>query len=600
MKQKNKFWNTKLFSIILTLSIIGMLLFSGPASAVQLKVKVSNSTPTSGEDITINLDVDLAKGERIPVENLVVVIYNTDNHSEFYDCEFSITGVMSGCDTSLFKSITANNNYSSGVNTFGYGYNGSNYVNYTSLLGYGYGYMFNYADTGYGELSYDLTFHLNDTFVGKNFSVGLKVNLDGSKSFETTTAEMNSNTFNVNYNSCTLDGVTIAHGASRNFFNAQSAPSCAFISRTCTNGVLSGNADYKYAECSVRSSSAPATPPPTDSGDDSGDTTTPTQSTQETIDNVIESVSSQLSSEQTENLKEVFETVKDTLNEDNVKDVKAIADKEQIKEEFKEALDKLKDLKGINSEDIDFVTVTESKETIVSLTSQVKENIKNLINDKLKELSIEGNLESMAGTNIQKTTKVTTFTTSSGETKVMVEVIMTVAVGDYIIEVPKNVAANTDFILGNYEIVEYDPIIMFKDSNQIKYSVITDYNNINDATTPESSASVLKVVKPQPVVEPVVEPIVEPVKEEKEPTVVVPPVKKQKKNVWPVILALVVVAGIVGFYFATSNATYYSKRAESLHKKADELHSRGNVEEAQKLRISANEYYHKAISKIKK
>ncbi len=59
----------------------------------------------------------------------------------------------------------------------------------------------------------------------------------------------------VSGNQCALDNVVISSGASASFYSAANAPagqSCAGIrqTRTCTNGVLSGNAGYNRASCS--------------------------------------------------------------------------------------------------------------------------------------------------------------------------------------------------------------------------------------------------------------------------------------------------------------------------------------------------------------
>lgn len=59
-----------------------------------------------------------------------------------------------------------------------------------------------------------------------------------------------------NTTSCTLDGLTLAHGSSTLFYRAQSVTfgnTCVATSttRTCTNGKFSGNDDYKYSSCSV-------------------------------------------------------------------------------------------------------------------------------------------------------------------------------------------------------------------------------------------------------------------------------------------------------------------------------------------------------------
>jgi hypothetical protein len=55
---------------------------------------------------------------------------------------------------------------------------------------------------------------------------------------------------------CTLDGQTVNHGSSRTFYNATSVPfggncSTAAQTRNCNNGVLDGSASYQYASCSV-------------------------------------------------------------------------------------------------------------------------------------------------------------------------------------------------------------------------------------------------------------------------------------------------------------------------------------------------------------
>ncbi|MDB5237758.1 MAG: hypothetical protein JWM46_28 [Candidatus Kaiserbacteria bacterium] len=56
--------------------------------------------------------------------------------------------------------------------------------------------------------------------------------------------------------SCTLNGTTVASGASQSFYSAQSVASgllCSSVSqsRTCTNGVLSGDQSYQYSSCVV-------------------------------------------------------------------------------------------------------------------------------------------------------------------------------------------------------------------------------------------------------------------------------------------------------------------------------------------------------------
>jgi hypothetical protein len=60
---------------------------------------------------------------------------------------------------------------------------------------------------------------------------------------------------------CSLDGVVVANGSTRTFYFAQNIPAseqCIAYAqqRTCTNGVLNGTSAYKYASCSQAASGA--------------------------------------------------------------------------------------------------------------------------------------------------------------------------------------------------------------------------------------------------------------------------------------------------------------------------------------------------------
>ena len=59
---------------------------------------------------------------------------------------------------------------------------------------------------------------------------------------------------------CFLDGVTVAHGTSRTFYGLTSSTNCSLYdgSRYCNNGTLSGNSWYQYSSCST----VPPPPPP--------------------------------------------------------------------------------------------------------------------------------------------------------------------------------------------------------------------------------------------------------------------------------------------------------------------------------------------------
>ncbi|MBI4080052.1 peptidoglycan-binding protein [Candidatus Kaiserbacteria bacterium] len=59
-----------------------------------------------------------------------------------------------------------------------------------------------------------------------------------------------------NQTTCTLDGITLGHSSSSVFYKARTVPfgstcASASLSRTCTNGKLSGDDTYQYVSCSV-------------------------------------------------------------------------------------------------------------------------------------------------------------------------------------------------------------------------------------------------------------------------------------------------------------------------------------------------------------
>ncbi len=125
-------------SILLTILVIGVLLISGPAQAVTLGITdLSTSTPDEGSDVSFTISVDIADGERIPVQYLTLTI-GSDS------CQFAIDGTEQAGDLCDSVSITQTvesqpySEYDYSANM--YGYDTGNDINYTFGPGYGYGY----------------------------------------------------------------------------------------------------------------------------------------------------------------------------------------------------------------------------------------------------------------------------------------------------------------------------------------------------------------------------------------------------------------------------------------------------------------------------
>ena len=166
----------KIISLILTLSIITMLILSGPVSAVQVKItNISDTTPNESTDMTFLVQVDIESGERIPVQNLTLTLTNTGGLDN-YTCIFNPAGTNITACTGITITKLNSVGYSNSSSLWGYGYgydyaNGvTNYSN-TSFsstgsetwngygYGYGYGYTSGYAynSANYAELAYNIT-----------------------------------------------------------------------------------------------------------------------------------------------------------------------------------------------------------------------------------------------------------------------------------------------------------------------------------------------------------------------------------------------------------------------------------------------------------
>lgn len=73
----------KIFSIILTTVKLGLLIFSGPAQAFTLNVFPTQSFANIGEKISFIASLNIASGERLPVNYLELEIQG------FTNCRFN-------------------------------------------------------------------------------------------------------------------------------------------------------------------------------------------------------------------------------------------------------------------------------------------------------------------------------------------------------------------------------------------------------------------------------------------------------------------------------------------------------------------------------
>ena len=172
---KTKLANPKIIAGILTIAILSLIIFAGPAKAFILGLTIDgDSEVEQGKKIIFNATLEIQSVDKyLPVKELRLVIDGPETRI----CRFDITGKKigneSGCHGINIKKIPLPQIEK------GYGYS----YGYDNSYGYGYGYDFGYG-YGYSEqtLSYEITIHTQH-FLSGNYESQLKA-LIGDKTFE--------------------------------------------------------------------------------------------------------------------------------------------------------------------------------------------------------------------------------------------------------------------------------------------------------------------------------------------------------------------------------------------------------------------------------
>ncbi|MBU3967275.1 MAG: PGF-pre-PGF domain-containing protein [Euryarchaeota archaeon] len=134
-KQKKSF----VVSTLITLFIVAMLIFSGPASAVIVSISGLSGSITQGSSKEFNISITLESPDKyVPISNLSLNISgNTPKQ-----CIFDTAGTIISCDSGITISAI------SPANASHYGGPGSGYG--VDTIGSGFGYDFGGSVTGYG------------------------------------------------------------------------------------------------------------------------------------------------------------------------------------------------------------------------------------------------------------------------------------------------------------------------------------------------------------------------------------------------------------------------------------------------------------------
>ncbi|MBD3155809.1 MAG: PGF-pre-PGF domain-containing protein, partial [Candidatus Aenigmarchaeota archaeon] len=194
-----------------TLAIIGLLIISGPISAVLVNVGTDKTTYTASDNsVVFTVDVDVEADERIPVKNLTLTISGPTNKN----CVFNTTGDKLTTCQNLDITVVNTMGYNSGNPMFGYGYGyGSDQIYNTTNQTFGSGDGFGYA-SGYdytqlaGELRYQVTWNITaDSPSDGNYAANLQAFAEANGNWRVY-MDQSPTTFTINTDTFSFSGYT--------------------------------------------------------------------------------------------------------------------------------------------------------------------------------------------------------------------------------------------------------------------------------------------------------------------------------------------------------------------------------------------------------
>ncbi|MBE0524390.1 MAG: hypothetical protein IBX40_08695 [Methanosarcinales archaeon] len=136
----------KILNISLTLLVILLVIFSGPASAVKVTMTPPTGQYYSYQTVTFTVDIDFLTDDRIPIDNISITGLPKG------DLSFQPDGTIISGDAGYTVTKIASADYGYG---YRYGYDFSYGYGYDFGYGYGYGY-----DFGYSPINHKLTYEI--------------------------------------------------------------------------------------------------------------------------------------------------------------------------------------------------------------------------------------------------------------------------------------------------------------------------------------------------------------------------------------------------------------------------------------------------------
>jgi hypothetical protein len=103
--------------------------------------------------------------------------------------------------------------------------------------------------------------------------------------------------------------------------------------------------------------------------------------------------------------------------------------------------------------------------------------------------------------NIKRNVEVITFIREDGTSISLIEITYEVDMGEYVLEIPKTVAATAEEIQGNFEVLIKDPVIMFSNTD-ISFAIESKTNEVESLVNESQSISISKLEEEQTQPEP--------------------------------------------------------------------------------------------------
>jgi hypothetical protein len=179
---------SKLWSVFLTLAVIGMLIFSGPAQAVSVSIgSISTTTPEPGDVVTFTAEVEVNIDENIPVTQVELQLTGAANISCYYAMDGTLISSEPVCaGFQLTRDPIDSYRYSPNRYGFGNSVDGPANATYGPGYGYGYGYEYGYGyGYGYGASPLSLRYFIswNTTGYGGDYDIRFKATAQNGQLF---------------------------------------------------------------------------------------------------------------------------------------------------------------------------------------------------------------------------------------------------------------------------------------------------------------------------------------------------------------------------------------------------------------------------------